>query len=144
RSISLSSVAVLSAREAIDDVIDRLQHSSLRQRIHYAGLLTGNVNTNSVCYIGLENLQREKQMRATHRFTSSDLEAFPDNDGKRYEIIDGELYVSRQPHFYHQRVCGRIFSMLEQASQHGEGEPVIAPGLTFADDDDVAPDVIWL
>jgi len=83
-------------------------------------------------------------MRATHRFTSSDLEAFPDNDGKRYEIIDGELYVSRQPHFYHQRVCGRIFSMLEQASQHGEGEPVIAPGLIFADDDDVAPDVIWL
>jgi hypothetical protein len=38
-------------------------------------------------------------------FTSGDLDAFPD-DGKRYEIIDGELYVSRHPHYYHQVVCG--------------------------------------
>ncbi|HWQ15745.1 MAG TPA: hypothetical protein VNL77_23290 [Roseiflexaceae bacterium] len=34
------------------------------------------------------------------RWTSADLEAFPDN-GKRYEIIDGELYVSKQPDWYH-------------------------------------------
>jgi hypothetical protein len=30
-------------------------------------------------------------------WTSKDLELLPD-DGKRYEIIDGELYVSKQPH----------------------------------------------
>ncbi len=30
-------------------------------------------------------------------WTSQDLEVLPDN-GKRYEIVDGELYVSRQPH----------------------------------------------
>ena len=59
-------------------------------------------------------------MRATDRFTSADLAAFPENDGKRYEIIDGELYVSRQPHAY-QMVCGEIVVKLHQASQHGEG-----------------------
>ncbi len=83
-------------------------------------------------------------MRATDRFTSADLAAFPENDGKRYEIIDGELYVSRQPHAYHQMVCGEIVVKLHQASQHGEGRALIAPGLIFADDEDVAPDVVWL
>ena len=78
------------------------------------------------------------------RFTSADLEAFPD-DGKRYEIIDGELYVSKQPHFYHQRVCTRICLKLQQWSeQGGGGEAAVAPGLIFADDDDVAPDVVWI
>src|SRR6185503_7740988 len=77
------------------------------------------------------------------RFTSADLDAFPD-DGKRYEIIDDELYVSRQPHFYHQRICTRISSkLLQWAEGSGEGEAVTAPGVIFAEDDDVAPDVVW-
>jgi len=78
------------------------------------------------------------------RFTSADLDTFPENDGKRYEIIDGELCVSRQPHFNHQKVCSRLCSKLQQWSeQSGNGEAVIAPGLVFAEDDDVAPDVVW-
>src|SRR5439155_2715093 len=84
-------------------------------------------------------------MRATHRFTSSDLDAFPDNDGKRYEIIDGELYVSKQPHLYHQFVCTELVSRLQQWSdQHKQGRAAIAPGVIFADDDDVAPDIVWM
>ena len=79
-------------------------------------------------------------MTTTPRFTSADLEAFPD-DGKRYEIIDGELYVSKQPHFYHQRVCLNVAFKLEQS---GSGQASMAPGLIFADDDDVAPDVVWV
>ncbi len=39
-------------------------------------------------------------MPITLRWTSADLEVLPD-DGKRYEIIDGELYVSRQLHWHH-------------------------------------------
>ncbi len=35
------------------------------------------------------------------RWTSADLETLPD-DGKRYEIIDGELQVPKQPHWHHQ------------------------------------------
>ena len=43
---------------------------------------------------------RKEETTTAPRFTSADLESFPD-DGKRYEIIDGELYVSKQPHFLH-------------------------------------------
>lgn len=80
---------------------------------------------------------------ATIRFTSADLETFPD-DGKRREIIDGELYVSKQPNWYHQTVCGRIFAVLDDWSiSTGAGGASVAPGLIFAEDDDVAPDVAW-
>ena len=46
-------------------------------------------------------------MSTTTRWTSADLERMPE-DGNRYEIIDGELYMSKQPHFYHQDVCGEL------------------------------------
>jgi hypothetical protein len=52
-------------------------------------------------------------MTSIQRWTSADLDAFPDDDGKRYEIIDGELVVSTQPHFYHQLVCGNIYGLLK-------------------------------
>jgi len=41
----------------------------------------------------------ESQMR----WTSADLELLPE-DGKRYEIIDGDLFVTRAPHSKHQLV----------------------------------------
>lgn len=83
-------------------------------------------------------------MATTLRWTSSDLEALPD-DGKRYEIIDGELFVSKQPHFYHQHTCGQLFSLLKSWSDRTRlGQSIFAPGLIFADDDDVVPDVAWL
>ncbi|MBV9690705.1 MAG: Uma2 family endonuclease [Ktedonobacteraceae bacterium] len=78
------------------------------------------------------------------RLTSQDLETLPD-DGKRYEIIDGELYVSRQPHNYHQLVSSRIWELLQTWSRRTKaGEAVNAPGLLLAEDDDVAPDVTWM
>ena len=78
------------------------------------------------------------------RWTSADLAVLPDN-GKRYEIIDGELYISRQPHWHHQRTCGKIVAALETWSAHtGAGEANLAPGVIFAEDDDVAPDVVWI
>ena len=81
---------------------------------------------------------------ATLRWTSKDLEMLPDN-GKRYEIIDGELYVSKQPHYHHQLVCFRIGELLQAWSRQTKaGEVNLAPGLIFADDEDVVPDVIWI
>jgi Uma2 family endonuclease len=83
-------------------------------------------------------------MEAPIRWTSADLSALPDN-GNRYEIIDGELHVSQQPHYYHQRVCTIITVALESWSlETGAGETSGAPGLIFADDQDVAPDVVWI
>ena len=83
-------------------------------------------------------------MSTALRFTSADLEVMPD-DGKRYEIIDGELYVSKQPNYHHQYTCTEISTLLSNWSkQAGNGRVVQAPGLIFAEDDDVAPDVIWI
>ena len=83
-------------------------------------------------------------MTSTLRWTSTDLESMPD-DGKRYEIIDGELYVSKQPSRHHQHTCLRIATELDSWSRRsGAGHVNLAPGLIFAEDDDVAPDVVWL
>ena len=83
-------------------------------------------------------------MSTTTRWTSADLESLPD-DGNRYEIIDGELYMSTQPHFYHQDVCGELHGVLWNWNRKTNlGRVVAAPGLIFADDDDVAPDVVWI
>ena len=82
-------------------------------------------------------------MASELRWTSKDLESLPD-DGKRYEIIDGELYVSKQPHYYHQLVCAELGYLLQVWSRESKlGQLNYAPGLIFADDDDVAPDIVW-
>ncbi|OYD98731.1 hypothetical protein CDG77_04545 [Nostoc sp. 'Peltigera membranacea cyanobiont' 213] len=77
------------------------------------------------------------------RWTTADLELFPDN-GNRYEIIDGELFVTRAPHWNHQKTCVRISTSLDTWSQTtGLGEVVTAPGIIFGDNDNVIPDVVW-
>src|SRR5262249_20686865 len=51
---------------------------------------------------------------ATLQWSSKDLELLPDDmSGKRYEIIDGELYVSKQPRWEHQFVCNRLWEVLQ-------------------------------
>ena len=40
--------------------------------------------------------QKSGEEMAILRWTSKDLERLPD-DGQRYEIVGGELYVSKQP-----------------------------------------------
>jgi len=83
-------------------------------------------------------------MSTTTRWTSADLERMPD-DGNRYEIIDGDLYMSKQPHFYHQDVCGELQGELWNWNRATQlGRVVFAPGIIFAEDDDVAPDVVWV
>jgi Uma2 family endonuclease len=85
-------------------------------------------------------------MARSLRWTTADLEAFPERlDDTRYEIIDGELYVSRQPKLDHQDVCANVLVPLRQWSREtGAGKAYFAPGVIFAEDDNVAPDVVWI
>ena len=84
-------------------------------------------------------------MSISRRYTSADLELLPKIEGVRYEIIDGELYVSSQPDWHHQYTCNEIAVELRTWSrQTGLGVIIPAPGLVFAEDDDVAPDLVWL
>ena len=83
-------------------------------------------------------------MPTSLRWTIDDLDLLPD-DGRRYEIVDGELYMSRQPDYIHQKVCGDFYVLLQEWSDAtGGGEANLAPGVIFSEDDAVAPDVIWL
>jgi Uma2 family endonuclease len=42
------------------------------------------------------------------RWTTDLVERMPHIEGERYEIIDGELYVTTQPHFRHQATSDNI------------------------------------
>ena len=78
------------------------------------------------------------------RWTTADLELLPDN-GNCYEIIDGELLMTRSPHINHQRTSGKIYGYLERWSDSTNlGEPFFAPGIVFSDGDNVQPDLVWV
>jgi Uma2 family endonuclease len=74
-------------------------------------------------------------------WTRADLELLPDT-GAHDEIVDGELFVSKLPHWQHQRTCGNFFQVVDKWSeQTGAGEVSFNPGVLFTNADDVVPDV---
>jgi Uma2 family endonuclease len=77
------------------------------------------------------------------RLTYEDYLELP-NDGKRYEIIEGELFVNPSPFTRHQRIVGRFFAALDRYfEQNGGGEAFVAPlDVVLTDDSIVQPDVI--
>jgi Uma2 family endonuclease len=84
-------------------------------------------------------------MVAKFRWKSSDLDLLPQVDGKRYEIIDGELLVTHAPHWGHQRACLRIGAYLDFWSLDTNlGEVTTGPGVLFSESDNVIPDVAWI
>ena len=78
------------------------------------------------------------------RWTTTDLNLLPDSSN-RYEIIDGELLVTKAPHWGHQKAIVKICGVLDGWSEMtGLGEVVQAPGVIFSDADNVIPDVVWI
>ena len=83
-------------------------------------------------------------MNSRVRWTSKDLELLPDKT-VTYEIVEGELFVAKQPHWHHQMTCARMWEHLQAWSQQtGLGAAAPAPGVIFDDENDVAPDVVWI
>ena len=79
------------------------------------------------------------------RWTIHDLESFPVEEGKRYEIIEGELLVSTQPDWHHQETCNNIaFELTFWSRQSSSGKVLPTPGVIFDDENAVAPDVVWV
>jgi Uma2 family endonuclease len=79
-------------------------------------------------------------------WTIRDLDAMPDDGGwKRYEIIGGELFVTRAPHLRHQDAGGNLYVELAVWSRHTQlGKPFQTPGVIFTPTDAVIPDVAWV
>ena len=80
------------------------------------------------------------------RWTTQDLDAMPDHGGwQRYEIVEGELYMTRAPHFRHQSVASQLNILLGSWSQQtGLGITIPTPGLVVSPYDAVIPDLIWI
>ncbi|MGB3298189.1 MAG: Uma2 family endonuclease [Phormidesmis sp.] len=78
-------------------------------------------------------------------WTIHDLDAMPDDGGwKRYEIINGELLVTRAPHVRHQSAASELNIQLGVWSKAtGLGHTIQTPGVVFTDVDAVIPDLIW-
>lgn len=77
------------------------------------------------------------------KLTWNDLQEFPE-DGKRYEIIEGELFVAASPSKRHQRLLKRAFRVFVRAIEDtGWGEVFFSPvDVKFTEDDVVEPDLI--
>lgn len=77
------------------------------------------------------------------RWTIADLELLPDN-GARYEIIDGELLMTRAPQWSHQQVAVNICTEINRSPETiAVGRAVVAPSVIFSEADNVIPDVVW-
>jgi Uma2 family endonuclease len=82
-------------------------------------------------------------MPAATKLTYADYAALPD-DGKRYELIDGELVVNPAPVPRHQFIVRNVLRALDNYfHSHGGGKAVASPiDVVFADETVVQPDVI--
>jgi Uma2 family endonuclease len=77
--------------------------------------------------------------------TVADLDAFPEDDGNRYELIGGELFVSCAPGIPHQRVLANlIVGLSDYLKANPIGILVPGAGAIFSDYDAVIPDLAFV
>jgi Uma2 family endonuclease len=79
------------------------------------------------------------------RLQVADLALLPDEAGTRYELIQGVLHVTMQPHWQHQTITAHLVVALGVWSmQTGRGVVLPTPGVILAPDEAVVPDVVWV
>ena len=62
------------------------------------------------------------------RLTYEEFMALPEEEGKHYELIEGELVVNPAPFLRHQRILTKLISALDHYfDEHGGGEVLPAP-----------------
>jgi Uma2 family endonuclease len=77
--------------------------------------------------------------------TVADLDVFPDDDGNRYELIAGELFVSRAPGIPHQRVLLNLeIGLSDYLKTNPIGILVPGAGAVLSDYDAVIPDLAFV
>ena len=76
------------------------------------------------------------------RWTAEMVRALPD-DGNRYEVLDGQLFVSPAPSRLHQRAVRLLLMMLQEyCEKYSLGEALASPAdIEFSDEIELQPDV---
>ena len=84
-------------------------------------------------------------LKVKHLMTVANLEAIPYDEWHRYELIEGELYVSCAPGIPHQLVLGNLqVELYLYLRQNPIGTLVLGPGAVFSDYDSVIPDLVFV
>jgi Uma2 family endonuclease len=85
-------------------------------------------------------------MHSRIRYTYQDYLTIPEDTSHRYEIVDGELFVTPTPRFRHQQVVMNFGTMLNNlAISHRLGEVVGAPITVHLHDEGVVePDLVFV
>ena len=83
---------------------------------------------------------------STIKLTYEDYLGFPEDDGKRHELINGEHYVTPAPLTKHQRISMNLAAALYQHGQHAKaGRVFSAPtDVIFTETDVVQPDLLYI
>src|SRR5215208_4939368 len=84
-------------------------------------------------------------MRNGVQLLAEDIWDTPD-DGNRYEVIDGDLYMTPPPVEIHQRGAGNLFGFIWQyLLAHPVGSVYAAPiGVTLDDANGLQPDIVYV
>jgi Uma2 family endonuclease len=78
-----------------------------------------------------------------YRWKTKDLERLLEELFLSYEIIDGELMVSRKPHLRHTAIIRKLYAQVYPAVRAAEGALSVEPGIVWSEEaeDNVAPDI---
>jgi Uma2 family endonuclease len=71
------------------------------------------------------------QTQTAYRWNTSDLDRLPDDPLLQYEIIDGELFVSRRPHLHHSEMIVILASTLYPIVRELGGKVLAVPGIVW-------------
>jgi Uma2 family endonuclease len=83
-------------------------------------------------------------MKTQSLLTVADLEGFPDDDGNRYELIEGELFVSTSPGLPHQIISDNIIHLIRTfLDKRPIGIVVSTVGLILSEYSGVIPDIVF-
>lgn len=85
-------------------------------------------------------------VNVNQKLTYDEFQALPRDGSKRFELIEGEVFMTPSPNTKHQRAVGRLFRALaDHVEKHRLGEVFIAPyDIVFSQWTALEPDLLFI